>query len=108
MRSNFEKNWILPLEPSFLVVFSYENLRAATKKGTVLKMKVLEAKSNFFKIGPHFASNAFGSFKNTPKSSEISFLSLRNAKFIILELKAKKSFLVKSQSERLVFTAILR
>ena len=71
-------------------------------------MKVPEAKSNFFKIGRHFASNAFVSFKNTPKSFQISFLGHRNAKFIIFKSKMKKKKLVKTQVERLHFTTILR
>ena len=71
-------------------------------------MKVPEAKSNFFKNGPHAASNAFVSFKNTPKRFQISFLGHRNAKFIILKSKVKKHFLVKNQVERLDFTTILR
>ena len=55
-------------------------------------MKVSEAKSNFFKIEAYFASNAFVSFKNTPKRFQISFPGLRNAKFIILKSKVKKNF----------------
>ena len=76
----------------------------------LIKMKVSERKSIFFKIEPHIASNAFGirSFKNTPKRFQISFLSLKNAKWIILDSKAKKHFLVKSQAERPDFTTILR
>ena len=61
-------------------------------------MKVSEAKSKFFKIEAYFASNVFVSFKNTPKCSQISFLGLRNAKFIILKSKVKKSFPVKKSS----------
>ena len=61
----------------------------------LVKMKVSEAKSNFFKIEAYFASNAFVSFKNTPKRFQISFLGLRNAKFTNLKSKVKKSFLTK-------------
>ena len=71
-------------------------------------MKVPETKSNFFKIEPYFASNAFVSFKNTPKCFQMSFPGLRNAKFIILKSKVKKKILVQNQAGRLDFTAILR
>ena len=53
-------------------------------------MKVSEVKSKFFKIEAYFASNAFESFKNTPKRFQISFLGHRSAKFIILKSKVEK------------------
>ena len=71
-------------------------------------MKVSEAKSSFFKIGPQFASNAFVSFKNAPKQFQISFLGHRNAKVIILKSKVKKHFWSKIQDGRLDFTTMLR
>ena len=74
----------------------------------LVKMKLSEAKSNFFKMEAYFASNAFVSFKNIPKRFQISFLGLRNAKFIILKAKVKKSFLVKNRAEELDFCNILR
>ena len=74
----------------------------------LVKMKVSEVKSKFFKIEAYFASNAFVSFKNTPKSFQISFLGIRNAKFIIVKSKVKKSFLVKNRAEELDFCIILR
>ena len=51
-------------------------------------MKVPEAESKFFKIGPNFASNAFVSFKNTPKRFQISF-----------KVKSEKNFSQKSRWE---------
>ena len=62
----------------------------------LVKMKVSEVKSKFFKIEAYFASNAFESFKNTPKRFQISFLGHRSAKFIILKAKVKKFFGQKS------------